>query len=220
MDLDLRPFFSEAPRMNSEMKSLAKGLAAGCLRHVVDTVRKLAQNESVTPRHVKLAVLVACADPIMSCTRDGIAIQITRVKCAARILCRAVDEAVNALAEGNTSGNLDRKLLRSTKQMLQSEFGEYKFSKAGIVSIAAVVSEFCGILLNAAGLHLKEQGGQTLTPEIFQANCVKHRLTTGDVHTNSSLLRLLALVRDRVDQGEAADASKKRAFDRVAFNKV
>lgn len=200
MDIDPRVFFETPPLMDEALKAHVRELGQQVARGLLGVLRLYALDD-VRASHVKLAVSHIALDPVLAYdSAQGLLVQATNMRSTPRIVCKAIDEALAMLEQGDRHGGLDRRVVHAV--VAQAEAANVALHASGKIAIACCVSEVCGMLLQTAARQL-EGDAPTLTLEAFREHSLQYRMHSGETATNSSLLRFLSFACARREWADA-----------------
>lgn len=183
MDFDLRLFFETPPRFREEVKRHMHDLATRIVLRVANHANLLGI-ERIHPRHARIILAQMCQDPLPRCNRSGLCLHNSKIKPMNRVFCRVMD--ITAKSEDAKNGGIDRKIVKGTLQVLANN--NVKSAMGGGVFVAACVAEVCGIMLNAAHNMTNEK---TVSMESLQNYACQHKLASGHIVENASLMRFI-----------------------------
>lgn len=187
MDIDAKIFFETPPRMKEDVKEYVRTLAATLVGKFVQMARIMFGDERIHSKHIKWIVLALCPDPITMYNRNGLCVQNVKMKHFSKVLCKGIDDAVEAMAQ-NKYGEVDKKIHRGCAKLA----ADIKCHASAIVALASIVSQTCGILMQSAVENYGDV--KTLTLECIKEHGVMHRSSSGDVIPYSSFMRFLNMV--------------------------
>ena len=124
-----------------------------------------------------------------------------------KIFQSAMDVAERQLQNDAKYGGISKQIVKSTHSRFEQH--NVKASNSTIVLLSACISEMCGIMLNAT---MQQMDQRTMTIDMVTNKCTVHTLSNGDKCVNSSMLRLLHVLRlpHPLIQSKKEDTSRKR----------
>lgn len=204
MEFDPKCFFEHPPRMKEDLKEYLKHLGRKIVLQIVQFARVLFESERIGPKHIKLTILAICPEPITVYNRNGLCVQNVKLKPIHKVLCRAIDLVAEACGR-DKYGGLDKKICKSCLQLLR-EHQDIKCSHHGMLAIASVVSEICGILLQSAVAN--QASVKTLTLDMLKTYGILHKSSNGANYPYSSMIRFLNII-DNFKVSDVKEATKK-----------
>jgi hypothetical protein len=222
MDIDLKCFFEhQSPRIKKDLSEYVCTLAGKIVAKIIMFSELLFPKEKITLKHVKMIVLSMCTDPITMYNKNGLCVQNVKMKPISKVLCRSIDDSIQALQE-NKYGNVDKKIFKCCSKILRDQI---KTNNDAVVAIATIVSQICGILIQSTVAQC-DDSIKTLCLEDLLKHGTNHTSTNGEMIPYSSLIRFLHCVQHFEAKPKLLDHKKEQqrksmleAKPKVTFDK-
>ena len=202
LEIDVRSFFTDPPRLKEEVKLFIHRF----LHLFYDKLLSIFKAMNISRVHVvdvRMAIFICVKDPILMYTNEGLFVQQTKLRSMHRILSRSIDKAMEH--DGNVGG-INRKFIRMCKTHFKTKTNMCLTMEA-VVAIVACATETCGIVLNTANRHTATK---TLTLKDVKATYYRYKTSGGEQCINNSLIRLM---RNFSDEENLFDGYKKKDCD-------
>lgn len=208
MDIDIKVFFEDPPRIKDEVKVYVRDFCATLLERLLQHCILLFGDERVTARHVKLLILLLTNEPLTMYERETLLVENSKLAHVSRVLCRAIEHSLNAM-EDSKYANLNKKFYKECMKIIKEE-DSIQTNTSGNVALVSVVSEVCGILLNCSLQEMRQEdvNGKTLHRKHVTIESVYHTTSDGERLPFKSFMHFIHVVQTFEPQLDGTKESK------------
>lgn len=201
MDLDIKLFFKDPPRMKEDVKRHIRDVGASIVARCVHHLHRM-KIDRATAKHVQFVFFHMAQEPLSRVVRTSLCVQQLRIKTMQKVFARVCRECE---ASEEKNAGIDKKIIRYVTTQLKAH--GMKFSPQAALQLSACVAEICGILLNCTAGMMTEK---TMTLSHFYDNSCMYCVSNGTPVLNNSLVRFLHYVNQPMPEWAPIDSKQQQ----------